>query len=150
VLLVAGSSDSELVFEAVRARNAEQPEQPLRVIGVDQDVSVVDAESSLVRSSALPDRGAQQHPRGRGRCLRATGQVWRGFYDGESGLVLIPPTPTRRLAPRAFPAEGCMTLSDAVREAAPAAAAAEKEQTTPSNSPTRSPRFGLGAGPSAA
>jgi basic membrane lipoprotein Med (substrate-binding protein (PBP1-ABC) superfamily) len=130
VLLVAGSTDSELVFEAVRARNAEQPEQPLRVIGVDQDVSVVDAESSLgtvfrryrieVRNSIL---AAQVD-------AFAPGQVWRGFYDGESGLVVNPAYADTPLGATSFACEGCMTLSDAVREAAPAAAAAEKEQTS--------------------
>jgi basic membrane lipoprotein Med (substrate-binding protein (PBP1-ABC) superfamily) len=129
VLLVAGSGDNDLILDAVRTHNEGHPEQVLRVIGLDQDVSVLDADFSLgsifrqydleVRSSILAAEVDAFSP----------GQVTLGFPDYRSGLLINPMYADTPLGEPPFSDCGdCETLADAVRAAVPAAEAAQAEQ----------------------
>jgi len=125
VLLVAGDAANSLVLQAVREHNAQNPEQVVRMIGLDQDLSVREAELVLgsvvrrydaeVRSSILAAQVGAFAP----------GQVLRGYSDGQTELLINPAYAEQALA--RLPFDGCalcQTLKDAVHQAEPAAEAA--------------------------
>jgi basic membrane lipoprotein Med (substrate-binding protein (PBP1-ABC) superfamily) len=125
VLLVAGDAANSLVLQAVREHNAQNPEQTVRLIGLDQDLSVREAELVLgsvvrrydaeVRSSILAAQVGAFAP----------GQVVRGYSDEQTELLINPAYAEQALT--RLPFDGCapcQTLVDAVEQAAPAAQAA--------------------------
>jgi basic membrane lipoprotein Med (substrate-binding protein (PBP1-ABC) superfamily) len=126
VLLIATDTGRDVILEGVRMHNDAHPEQLLRLIGVDQDLSVYEAELTLgsilrhfeseVRSSILAAQVDAFLP----------GQVVRGFHDGQTELIVNAAFAETALG--AVPFEDCKlckTLTDAVREAERAAVQAE-------------------------
>lgn len=129
VIVVAGDAANDLVLDAVREHNEEQPDQPLYLIGIDADLSLLDAKLTLgsilrrfdneVRSSILAAEVDDF----------SAGQVVRGFRDGQVELLINPAYAETALDSTPFEAcDACVTLSDAVREAEPAATRAAAEE----------------------
>jgi basic membrane lipoprotein Med (substrate-binding protein (PBP1-ABC) superfamily) len=118
VLLVVGDAQADLILDAVREQNEAHPERVLRVVGVDEDLAVLDLELTLgsvvrrfdmeVRSTILATEVDTFSP----------GQVVYGFPDGQTELLVnsaYASTPLA-VAPFAFCAS-CATLGDAVAKA---------------------------------
>ena len=125
VLLVAGDANSRLVLQAVREHNTDHPEQIVRLIGLDQDLSVRDAE--LVLGSVVRRYDAEVRTSILAAELDAfaPGQVVRGYSDGQTELLINPAYAQQALARLPFAScTACQSLLDAVQQAAPAAEAA--------------------------
>jgi basic membrane lipoprotein Med (substrate-binding protein (PBP1-ABC) superfamily) len=121
VVLVLSQESSEDVLVAVRAYNAESS-RPVLLVGVDQGLSIYDAQSVLgsilrrydveVRSTILTAEAG----------VFAGGQVVRGYPDGMTDLHISYAYEETPLDAQPFPeCDECATLSDAVQAAEPAA-----------------------------
>jgi basic membrane lipoprotein Med (substrate-binding protein (PBP1-ABC) superfamily) len=125
VLLVVGDANSELVLDAVREQNSAHPERLLRLIGVDDDLALLDVELTLgsimrrfnveVRSSILSLQAD----------TFAAGRVLRGYPDGQTELIVNPAYESTPLAAPPFVrCPDCETLADAIQQAEAAALSA--------------------------